>query len=124
MFPVWEQAEQIPALIEAQSRRAFSLSMCAEPETVKELTIQIVVEKKDKAPELGVSFNGSWPTFDSKVTDELLYSAGHYTHHVPEHDAFNFQCDPSRIKEGWNEIRLFNSGDEVLRVVSVEIGIR
>ncbi len=123
MFPLWETAEQVPALVEPQARRAFRLSMCAEPDSTSEMTIQIVLEKPAESPQIGVSFNDSWPNFEAKKTRDLLFPNRHSTHHNEQHVAFDFRCSVERIKEGWNEIRLFNTGEETVRVVSVEIAI-
>ena len=126
-FPFYEYAEQIPAILEPDWRRAFRLTMCAEPNE-RELTIQIVVEKQESVPELGVSFNGSWPSFEATTTDELLYPTGVYTHHVPENQALNFRFSSSLILEGWNELVVFNGAHDrstpAIKIVSVELGVR
>jgi len=135
MFPLFEHAEQIPVTIEPDWKQAFRLPMCAEPEGCGlEFLVQVVVEKKDAMPNLGVSFNGGWPTFDARPTDELLFPTGVYTHHVPEHTAFNFAFDPSLIRDGWNEILVFNAShekqtpqqrlDNSVRVVSLEAALK
>lgn len=134
-FPLFEYAEQIPAIIEPEWRHAFHIPMCAEPQGSRmELAIQIVVERQGKLPDFGVSFNGSWPSFDARATDELLFPTGHYTHHVPEHQGFNFHFSASAIQEGWNEILLINGSHErstrearleaSLHVTSVELAVR
>ncbi|MCM8829350.1 MAG: hypothetical protein NC902_08780 [Candidatus Omnitrophica bacterium] len=81
-------------------------------------------------PSIGISFNGRWPNFKGKQTDKLLCPAG-YTHHVPEHTAFNFEFDPSMIKNGYNSIVVMNGSHnwhkdeerkkETVRIVSVEV---
>ncbi len=125
MFPLWERAEQIPCVLEPQARREFRLSMCAEPcDTGGVLLVQIIVEQKENAPQIGLSFNDSWPTFEGQTTDELLFPAGHHTHHVSTHHALNFRCDIARIKDGWNAIRLFNDGEDSVRIVGVELAVR
>lgn len=109
MFPLYEYAEQVPFILEPEWKHAFRLSMCAEPNGSRlRLFIQLVVEKKRKLPDLGVSFNGCWPNFAAKPTDQLLFPTGIYTHHLPEHRAFNYEFEASQIHEGWNEILVFN----------------
>ncbi|HVF10811.1 MAG TPA: hypothetical protein VNA16_08410, partial [Abditibacteriaceae bacterium] len=79
-FPLFEFAEQVPTTVAPEGRRAFMLSMCAEPAaTVSELVIQLVFVKQAVLPDLGISFNGSWPNFEAHPTDELLFPTGSYT---------------------------------------------
>jgi hypothetical protein len=131
-FDFYEYAEQIPAILEADGRRAFRLTMCAEPDA-RDLVVQLVVEKQgDTVPHLGISLNGSWPVFEATQTDELLFRTGLYTHHVPEHRALNYQLPSSLILEGWNEIVVYNgthlsdlepAAAGSVRIVSVEIAV-
>lgn len=108
-FPLWELAEQVPAILEPEWKKAFRLSMCAEPAQANlELTVQLVVERTETLPDLGVSFNGSWPTFESVETDRLLFPTGVFTHHIAEHRGLNFRVPVSAIKEGWNEVLVLN----------------
>jgi hypothetical protein len=82
---------------------------------------------------VGASFNGCWPSFAGEATDRLLFPTGIYTHHVKEHVAWNFRFDAGSIKEGWNEVLVFNGSHErktaeeraanSLHVVSVELGV-
>lgn len=133
--PFWEQTEQLPAWIEPEQRRGFMLAMCAEPaDSNLELTIQIVVEKREVLAPLGVSFNGSWPSFDAQPTDELLIPASIYTHHIAAHQALNYQFPVSAIREGWNEVVVYNENhqraslqerlDGAVNVVSVELAVK
>ncbi|MCI0621471.1 MAG: hypothetical protein L0387_07350 [Acidobacteria bacterium] len=109
MFPLFELAEQVPCVLEVEDRRAFRLPMSAEPaDPDLELIIQLVLEKKETSLKLGVSFNESWPNFNSQTTQELLFPAGPLTHHVPEHQALNYHFTTSAIKDGWNEILVIN----------------
>lgn len=136
MYPEWEYAEGVPAILEPGWKRAFTLGMAAEPAGM-DLVIQVVTEKPEEndapAPKVGVSFNGSWPSFDATPTDRLLFSTGAYTHHVPEHRAVNFRLPADLIREGWNEVLVFNGSRErgdaearrrhSLHVVGVELGV-
>ena len=135
VFPLFEYAEQVPAILEPDWKQPFRLPMCAEPaDRGLNLTIQLVVEKTDRLPDLGVSFNGSWPHFQAQPTDELLLPTGAYTHHVPEHRAFDYRFDVSAIQEGWNEIMVINGNHEratpeerqahAARIVSVELAVK
>jgi hypothetical protein len=137
MYPNWEYAEQVPAILEPQWKRAFTLSMAAEPRDAgMELVIQLVVERNEGGaplPDLGVSFNGSWPSFDAEATDRLLFPTGAYTHHVHEHAAFNYRLGADLIREGWNEVLVFNGSKEradraarranSATIVSLELGV-
>ena len=134
-FQPFEYAEQVPAILEPDWHRAFRLSMCAEPAKANlELIIQLIVAKKGKLPDLGVSFNGCWPNFDAKQTDALLFPTGIYTHHMPEHTAFNYRFDASLIKDRWNEIVVYNGNHQratpeerqanSVCIVSVELALR
>ena len=135
MFPLFEHAEQVPVIIEPDSKQPFRLPMCAEPaDRGLKLVVQLVAEKKDDLPDLGVSFNGSWPNFEAQPTDELLFPTGAYTHHVREHQAFNYAFDVSAVREGWNEILVLNGSHRratpqerqahSARIVSVELAVQ
>jgi hypothetical protein len=125
---VYEYAEQLPAVIEPESRRAFRLSMAAEPASSGlELVVQVVVEKTDTAPDLGVSLNGSWPSYQGKETNRLVLPTGHYTHHVPENRGYNFVLPTSSIREGWNEVLVTNGSHKKghsVRVVGLDLALR
>lgn len=135
MFPLFESAEQVPVILEPEWKKAFRLSMCTEPaDAGLELTVQVVVEKTDKLPPLGVSFNGTWPSYEGQATDKLLLPTGAWTHHLPEHAAFDFRVPLAEIKEGWNEVLVFNGSHEKktpediransVKIVSVELAVR
>jgi len=128
VFPFFEHAEQVPATLPAGERRAFRIAMCAEPvASGLTMTVQLVVEKQDALPELGVGVNGAWPTFAGEATDRLLRSAGHMTHHVETHVGINFSVDLSDVHDGINEILVYNEpqgGRETggsARILSVEV---
>jgi hypothetical protein len=134
-FPRYEYAEQLPMMIEPDGKKAFRLTMCAEPSDAGlELVVQVVVDKTDAVPELGVSLNGSWPSFAGTATDRLVFPTGMYTHHVPEHRAFDFVLPASRVKDGWNEVLIFNGNhknatpaerrDNTVRVVGLDLALR
>lgn len=127
-FPLWEYAEQIPTLLEAEHKRAFRLTMTAEPpDRNLELVVQIVTERSEPLPELGISFNGSWPRYDAKESDRLLFPTGIYTRHIEKHRAVNIHFPVSEIRDGWNEILVFNGRKEgknsTVKIISVELAV-
>jgi len=86
--------------------------MCAEPAGCGlELTAQIVIDRRESVPELGVSLNGSWPTFDAVQTEELLMPTGTYAHHAAGHLGLNHGLRIEDIREGWNEIVVYDGED-------------
>ncbi|MCK5380623.1 MAG: hypothetical protein KAJ81_04075, partial [Candidatus Latescibacteria bacterium] len=106
-------------------RRAFALPMCAEPEDRGlELIVQVVVEKKESLPEIGVRFNASVACSDARATDELLFPNGPSGHHLSKYQAYNYRFDVSRILEGWNEVVVYNEGSESNKIVSVELAVK
>lgn len=111
--PVWnppfDTPDQLPVILEPDWRRAFRLPMCAEPtDRGLELIVQVVVDRRNGLPPIGLSFNDCWPTFIAKATDKLLFPQKDHTHHVPDYAAFNYSFDVARISEGWNEISIYN----------------
>lgn len=134
-FPRYEYAEQLPTVIEPDGKKAFRLTMCAEPaDAGLELVVQVTVDRTDVEPDLGVSVNGSWPSFAGKPTDRLVLPTGAYTHHVAEHRAYDFVLPASRIKDGWNEVLIFNGShhkatpaerrDHAVRIVGLDLALR
>ncbi|MEA3420968.1 MAG: hypothetical protein U9Q97_04730, partial [Acidobacteriota bacterium] len=125
----------LPATIEPNSRRAFTLPMCAEPtDRGLELIVQVVVEKKEHLPAVGVSFNESSACFDANATNELLFPNGPSRHHLSKYQAYNYRFNASQIVEGWNEFVIFNRCDKVssqsescdnsIKIVSIELAVR
>lgn len=135
MFTLSEYAEQVPVLLEPECKQPFRLSMSAEPlDSDLELLIQVVTDRSDAVPDLGVSFNGCWPSFDAKETDLLLFPTGIYTHHAPEHRAFTYRFKSALIYEGWNEVLVFNGShkrktaeerrENSVNILSVELALK
>lgn len=133
--PFFEYADQLPATIEHGAWRRFDISMCSEPvQSRLKLTAQIVIERTKDVPELGVSLNGSWPTFEATRTDKLLIPTGVYTHHVPEHMGLNYRLRIEDIREGWNSIVVHHGAEQVMpeeharqpgvRICSLELAIK
>jgi hypothetical protein len=122
---LWETPEQIPAVIAPRRRREFRLAMAAEPPGGK-LAIQVVVEKTAAAPRLGLSFNGTWPVYDSRETREMLFPVGPYTQFTEPHVAWEFTLDRAAIRHGWNSVTVMNNNPAdgaSVTVVSVELGV-
>jgi hypothetical protein len=133
LSPSWSHVpfglpEPLPALIDPGGRRAFTLAMCAEPaDAPLDLTAQVVVEERETARDVGISFNGSWPSFERRATGELLFANGPFTHHVPGHRAYDFVLPIALAREGWNEVVVYNGNqreDGAVRVVSLELAVR
>jgi len=117
LAPVWnppfDTPDQLPQILEPDWRRAFRLPMCAEPTGAGlKLVVQVVVDRHENPPPMGVSFNDTWPTFTGEATDELLFPQRSYTHHVPEHTAINYTFGVGDIKDGWNEVSVYNGSHE------------
>jgi hypothetical protein len=131
----------LPVYVEPGGWKSFRISLCAEPlDAGLELTAQIILDPaypgdtSSSAPQLGISLNGSWPTFDGKISDRLLIRTGDYTHHLPQHEAWNYQLDLALLRDGWNEIVLYHNKEHhnplpgqsgaPLRIVGVELAVR
>ena len=98
--------------------------MCAEPSgTGLAFVIQLVVARARPGGDVGVSFNGAWPEFIRHESTDLLFAAGPYSKHVEEHLAWNYAFDPGSIREGWNEIVVYNESAEELDLIGVELGV-
>ena len=117
LAPVWnppfDTPDSFPDILEPDWRRAYRLPMCAEPSDCGlQLVIQIVVDRRENLPGLGVSFNDSWPTIEAQATDELLFPQLDHRFHVPEYTAFNYVFEVEKIAEGWNEISVYNGSHQ------------
>ncbi len=139
LAPVWnppfDTPDQLPRILEPDWRCAFRVPMCAEPDDQRlELVIQIVVDRRDNLPPIGVSFNDSWPTVAGQPTDQVLFPQQEYTHHVPEYTALNYTFAVNDIRDGWNEVSVYNGShqrhsarqrrDNAITIRSVELAVR
>jgi hypothetical protein len=137
----FEHADQLPACVTPGGWKAFHLSMCAEPpNTGRELRAQLILERTragsdaGQKPELGISLNGSWPTFAGERTDELLLPTGAYTHHVAEHEAWNYRLNVAAIREGRNEVIVHHTEEfcdprpgrlgDPIRIIGLEFAVK
>jgi hypothetical protein len=121
---LWDVPEQLPVRIAPRHRRALRLPMVAEPaDAGLRLVVQVVTERDSPVDGCGVSVNGGVPTFAGEPTDRLLFPAGPYSHHVEEHRARDFALDVAVLRDGWNEVTLYNEADAEVSVVAVELGI-
>ncbi|MHB0936152.1 MAG: hypothetical protein ACYDCO_10920 [Armatimonadota bacterium] len=129
----FEDAGQLPACVETGGWRRFELAMCREPEGMA-LTVQIVIERSDAVPDLGVSLNGCWPSFTAEPTDRLLFPTGKLTHLPPQYLGLNYRLPVEAIQDGINEIVVYD-GDEnrtpypdrlvrQTRIISVEAAVK
>jgi hypothetical protein len=122
---LWDVPEQLPVRIASRHRRALRLPMCAEPAGAGlVLVVQLVTDRARPARDCGVSLNGTGPVFDHDESADLLFPAGPYTRHVEEHQAWNYRLDVALVRDGWNEIVVYNEGPEELELVTVELGLR
>jgi len=129
----FEHAGQLPTCVETGGWRRFELAMCREPAGL-ELTVQIVVERSDAIPDLGVSLNGCWPSFAAEQTGRLLFPTGKLTHLAPEYLGLNYRLPIEAIQDGLNELVVYD-GDEnrtpyperqvrQTRIISVELAVK
>jgi hypothetical protein len=115
----------LPVILEPNNQHTFTLPMCVEPaDRELELIVQVVVEKKKSLSEIGISFNGATPCSDASATDELLFPNGPSKHHLSKYQAFNYRFTVSQIVEGWNELVVFNQGNEAVKIVSIELAVK
>jgi hypothetical protein len=122
--------------VETGGWRRFDFAMCAEPaDRGLSLTAQVVVDRADALPPLGVALNGMWPTFDAQPDDRLLVRTGDLTRHTQQHVGLNFELPLERVRDGWNELIVYDgsgNGDprpgfrevKLTRIVSVELAVR
>ena len=123
---LWETPEQVPAVIDSRNRREFRLSMCAEPPAAR-LFAQVVIEKPAAAVRLGVSFNGAWPTYESRETREMLFPSGALTQFSDTLTAWEFPLDAAMIRDGFNTLTVLNNTKTppaAVKVMSVELAIK
>ena len=122
---IWDVPEQLPVKIPPRHRRKLRLPMCAEPAGANlQFVVQVVSSRSGPNPACGVSFNGAWPVFENQETGDLLFPAGPYRRHVEENAARNYVLDAGAIRDGWNEITLYNESASEVNIVAVELGLR
>lgn len=122
---IWDVPEQLPVRLAPKHRRAFRIPPCAEPAGAGlEFLIQVIMERAHSGGVCGVSVNGGWPVFDRRETSDLLFATGPYTQHVEEHRAWDYTLDCAAIRDGWNEIVLYNESAEDLSIVALELAVK
>jgi hypothetical protein len=129
-FPPFETVEQIPETIEASMRKRFRMPMCAEPsDRDLKLVIAVSVDKKPEGEpesEIGVSFNASWPAFTGVATDDMLVPIFTLSKYSQKTLTYRFEIDLSRIRDGWNNIDIYNGSKSKgpFRVTNIDIAIQ
>ncbi|MBS0664533.1 MAG: twin-arginine translocation signal domain-containing protein [Verrucomicrobia bacterium] len=122
--PPFEAPPQVPVVLAQNWRRSFRLPMCAEPAGRElRLVVQVVARKADPVGDLPVSVNGSWPRAERTATDRLLFPCGAFTHHTPDHVAYNYEFPVELIRDGWNEIVLENGAAEPVTIAGLELAV-
>ncbi len=122
--PPFEAPPQVPVILEHNWRQSFRLPMCAEPaDRGLKLVVQVVVKKTDPVGELPVVFNACWPQAKRTATDRLLYPSGPFTHHAPDHVAYNYELPVTLIRDGWNEIVVENGHAQPVTIVCLELAV-
>ena len=134
VYELFETVGAFPAVLKPGERRACRVPMCAEnADSDLEFVIQIVLEKQENLPPIGVYLNGAWPNFDGAKDERLLFPVATMTHHTPDHIGLNFHFPLSAIREGWNEIVLMHGTpkdwaceqpQEAVTVAALEIAVR
>ncbi len=124
----FESADQLPVTLAPGDQRTFTISMCSEPAIEKrehrqELLLQVVIENTDEDCRLVAIFNGCAAQGMAIFTDKLLFPTGIFTHHTVKHKALNFRFLASDIKEGWNELLVFNNNESDVRILSLELAV-
>lgn len=133
-MPFFEHAGQLPACVETGGWRRFELAMCREPAAGLELIVQLVVERADQAPDLGVSLNGCWLSFEAEQTDRLLFRTGPLTHLAPQYLGLNYRLPIDAIQDGINEVIVYDADENrtpypdrqvrQTRIISVELAVK
>jgi len=122
---IWDVPEQLPVRLAPKHRRALRIPLCAEPAGAGlEFVVQLITERSPSDRDCGVSVNGGWPVFARRETEDLLFPAGPYSRHVEEHRAWNYTLDCGVIRDGWNDIVIYNESAEEVSVVGVELAIK
>jgi hypothetical protein len=103
-----ERVEAFPCVLEPDTRRSFRLPLCHEPAGMN-LTVQVVIDKADPLPDLGVALNGGWPSFERSQSGRLLSEGRDYDSVLEDQTILRFTLPAVRIREGWNEITVYNN---------------
>jgi len=131
---LFESVAPFPVALGPGERRAARLPMIRESEDAGlEFIVQVVVQKKDKLPPVGVYLNGCWPNFDATPDERLLFAVDTMTHHIPDNIGLNFTFPLDAIREGWNEFVVMNGtakdfwsdqSQDVVTIESLELAVR
>ena len=125
-FPLWEFADQVPRVLEANGWASFRFSALSEAEGMS-AKLHLVIDHEPwmnaAIPHVGISLNGSWPCYEGKLIRRLLFTVGGLSHHADEHIALAFEVDASLLRDGWNEVLVNGDPGKPVRVVGVELGV-
>lgn len=129
---VIEREAPCPHTFAPSTSRTFRLPMIAEPAGMR-LVIQLVLERTQADPRFAVSLNGRFPVAQGMPMDRLLFRCGAYDRLLPGHRGIAFALDAGRIRDGWNEITVYNlawpgadaahDARHTQRLESLEIGL-
>jgi hypothetical protein len=108
-FPWLEFAQALPATLPWMRKTSLRFGMAKETGKFK-MKVQVILLREDQTPDIGVSFNGAWPTFKSKETTKLLFPAAERKTHIDKHRVLEFIIDSPEIFHGWNELIIINGG--------------
>ena len=107
-----ERVEQFPCVLEPDMKRSFRLPMCREPGDMS-VDVQVIVDKIEPLPDIGIALNGGWPVFRHETSSSLLAECRGYDILGDEHIAISFRFPANRLREGWNEITVFNNNAHI-----------
>jgi len=103
-----ERVAQFPCVLEPDMNRSFRLPMCREPEEIS-VAVQVIVDRIEPLPDLGVALNGGWPVFQGETSSVLFAECRDYDILKDEQVSVVFRFPSDRICEGWNEITVHNN---------------
>lgn len=130
-----ERPAAFPEYLWPSASRTYRLPMLREDGEGLVLRIQVAVEKKEGVkPRLAVSLNNHWPVADHTETNKLLFPTGDFDLLREEHVGLNYEVPIKLIKEGWNELTIFNLVSESedrqenernnIRIMNMDIAIQ
>lgn len=120
MYPEFENAEQLPVTIGPGLSRSLELA-ALKPAGDAKCEVHLVLASDAPEPRLGVSINGSWPTFNCDKTDTLPVAVSELSHYSRTLKAFVYQCDANDLHDGFNSIRIYNEAEQAATLKGFEL---